>query len=119
MHIRSKKKRLIELKHKVAGVYPNKTKIISHVSTESIQALTSRVRWRGQEVVYQQDPRHVDVLIVEIGLEGVNTVQPQQQTTQGLKTRNHWIPSQAIVTDHKLPDQKFLTHDDAIQFHCE
>ena len=53
--------KLIEPETTLAGVYPIRTNIISHGSTESIKALSTRVRWvtKGMENRY---PRRVDCL---------------------------------------------------------
>ena len=57
------------------GVYQIKTKFISYGSTESIKALNRSVRWRKRGIVYQHDPRHVDVLVKDLGHEQGNAVQ--------------------------------------------
>ena len=41
--------RLIEPKHKLAGVCPVKTRIISHLPTESIKAMITRVHWERSD----------------------------------------------------------------------
>ena len=61
--------------NKLAGVYPIETKIISQGSTESIRALNRRLHWEKRGIVYQHDPRHVDVLVKALGLEHGNSVQ--------------------------------------------
>ena len=57
------------------GVYPIKTKFISYGKTESIKAFNRSVRWRNRGIVYQHDPRHVDVLVKDLGHEQGNAVQ--------------------------------------------
>ena len=37
--------------------------------------MNRRLRWGERGVVYQHDPRHVDVLVKELGLEHGNSVQ--------------------------------------------
>ena len=54
---------------------PIKAKIISYGHTESIKALKGRLHWRERGVVCQHDPRHVDVLVKDLGLEHGNSVQ--------------------------------------------
>ena len=68
-------KRLMEFKMKMTKVYPTKAKIISFGSTESIKTLNRRLHWGREGIVYQHDPRHIDVLVKELGLENGNTVQ--------------------------------------------
>ena len=67
--------RLAELKNKIGGVYPIKTIFISYGSTESINSLNRRLHWEERGIVYQHDPRHVDVLVKDLGLEHGNSVQ--------------------------------------------
>ena len=56
-------------------VYPTKAKIIRFGSSESIKTLNKRLHWGKEGIVYQHDPRHIDVLVKELGLENGNTVQ--------------------------------------------
>ena len=44
-------------------------------STKSIKALNRRICWGETGILYQHDPRHVDVLVESLGLENGNTVQ--------------------------------------------
>ena len=53
----------------------SRQRCISPGPTESIKALNRRVHWRDRGEVFQQDSRHVDVLLQEIGLETANAVQ--------------------------------------------
>ena len=64
---------LTEFEDKMTGVYPIKAKLISYGSTESIKALNRRLHEGKRGIVYQHDPRHVDVLVK--GLEHGNSVQ--------------------------------------------
>ena len=64
--------RLVQLRNKLAGV---RTKRFRHGSTESIKTLSRRVYWRERGVVYQRDPRHVHVVVRELGLGNANVVQ--------------------------------------------
>ena len=68
-------KRLMEFKKEMTKVYPTEAKIISFGSPESIKTLNRRLHWGREGIVYQHDPRHVDVLVKELGLENGNTVQ--------------------------------------------
>ena len=56
-------------------MYPIKATTISHGSPESMKALNRRLHWRKRGIVFQHDPRHVDVLVKELGLERGNSVQ--------------------------------------------
>ena len=68
-------KRLMEFNKEMKKMYPTKEKIISFGSQESIKTLNMRLHWGNEGIVYQHDPRHVDVLVRELGLENGNTVQ--------------------------------------------
>ena len=68
-------KRLKEFEKEMKSVYPFKAKIIGFGSLESIKTLSRRLHWGEEGIVYQHDPRHVDVLVRELGLENGNTVQ--------------------------------------------
>ena len=75
-------KRLMEFKKEMTKVYPTKAKIISFGSSQSIKTLNRRLHWGREGIVYQHDPRHIDVLVKELGLENGNTVQtPAAPTT--------------------------------------
>ena len=56
-------------------VYLIKTKVIFYGSTESIKALNRRLHNGKIGLVYQHDPRHVDVLVKDLGLDHGNSVQ--------------------------------------------
>ena len=50
-------------------------KLISFGSTESIEALKLKVALENKRgIVYQHDPRHVDVLVKDLGIEQDNAV---------------------------------------------
>ena len=68
-------KRLKEFEREMKSVYPIKAKIISFGSLESIKTLNRRLHWGEEGIVYQHDPRHIDVLVRELGLENGKTVQ--------------------------------------------
>ena len=60
-------KRLTEFETEMTSVYPMKAKIISLGSPKSIKTLNRRL--------HQHDPRHIDVLVKDLGLENGNSVQ--------------------------------------------
>ena len=62
------------------SVYPIKAEIISFGSSKSIKTLNRRLHWGEEGIVYQHDPRHIDVLVKELGLENGNTVQTPSST---------------------------------------
>ena len=68
-------KKLKEFERKMTNVYPIKAKAIGYGSSKSIKTLNRRLHWGERGVVYQHDPRHVDVLVKELGLEHGNSVQ--------------------------------------------
>ena len=68
------KESLLELK-KLESVCPIKARIIGAGSTKSIEALNRRICWGETGILYQHDPRHVDVLVERLGLENGYTVQ--------------------------------------------
>ena len=67
--------KLIEIERKMTNVYPIKAKIISYGSSKSIKTLNRRLHWGERGIIYQHDPRHVDVLVKDLGLEHGNSVQ--------------------------------------------
>ena len=56
------------------GVYPIKAKLISYGSTECVKALNRSWHQGKRGIVHH--PRHVDVLVKDLGLEQGNSVQP-------------------------------------------
>ena len=67
--------RLTDFENEMTEVYPTKAKLISYGSRENIKALNRRLHWTRRGVVYQYDPRQVDVLVIDLGLEQGNSVQ--------------------------------------------
>ena len=67
--------KLMEVERKMTSVYPIKPKIISYGSSKSIKTLNRRLHWGERGIMYQHDPRHVDVLVKDLGLEHGNSVQ--------------------------------------------
>ena len=68
-------KKLMEFERKMTRVDPIKAKIISHGSPKSIKTVNRRLHWGKRRIVCQHDPRHVDVLVKDLGLEHGNSVQ--------------------------------------------
>ena len=62
-------KKLMEIERKMTSVYPIKGKIISYGSPKSIKTLNRRLHWGKRGIVYQDDPRHVDLLVKDLGIE--------------------------------------------------
>ena len=67
--------KLMEVERKMTSVYPIKAKVISYRSSKSIKTLNRRLHWEERGIMYQHDPRHVDVLVKDLGLEHGNSVQ--------------------------------------------
>ena len=59
-------KKLMEFERKMTNVYPIKAKVIGCGSSKSIITLKRRLRWGKRGIVYQHDPRHVDVLVKDL-----------------------------------------------------
>ena len=68
-------KKLTEFNRTLTSVLSIIAKIISYGSPKSIKTLNRRLHWRKRGVVYQHDPRHVDVLVNDFRLEHGNPVQ--------------------------------------------
>ena len=68
-------KRLTEFKNEMTSVYPIKAKIISLGSPKSMKNVEQEVALGKGRIVYQHDPRHIDVLVKDLGLENGNSVQ--------------------------------------------
>ena len=54
---------LVELKKRLESAYPIKASMIGASSAKSTKALNRRVRLGERGMVYQHDPRHVDILV--------------------------------------------------------
>ena len=67
--------KLMKIEKRMKEVYPISAKIISHGSSKSIKTLNRRLHWGERGIMYQHDPRHVDVLVKDLGLEHGNSVQ--------------------------------------------
>ena len=81
-------KKLVEFERKMTSVYPIKAKIISNGSPKNIKTLNRRLHWGKRGIVYQHDPRHVDVLVKDLGLEHGNSVQTPA-TRWKMRSQNH------------------------------
>ena len=57
------------------SVYSMKAKIISFGSPKNIKTLNRRLHWTKRGIIYQHDPRRVDVLVKDLGLEHGNSEQ--------------------------------------------
>ena len=68
-------KKLMESERNMTSVYPIKAKIIGYGSPKSIKTLNRRLHWGKRGIVHRHDPRHVDVLVKDLGLEHVCSVQ--------------------------------------------
>ena len=98
-------KKLMEPERKMTSVYPIKAKIIGHGSPKSIKKLNKRLHWGKRGIVYQHDPRHVDVLVKDLGLQHDNSVQtPATPDVTDEESQNHRDKISITSTDHVLPD---------------
>ena len=70
--------------------FEDKAKIISNGSSKSIKTLARRLHRGRKGIVYQHDPRHVDVFTKDLGLENMATPCRHQQhlMQQKKKSRN-------------------------------
>ena len=60
----------------MTGVYPIKAKLVSKGVSGKHQIVEQKAALgEGRGIVYQHDPRHVDVLVEDLGLEHGNSVQ--------------------------------------------
>ena len=66
---------LLEPKKQLESVYPTKASIIGARWAKNIKARNRRTRRGETGLVYQHDPRHVDVLVGSLGLENGITMQ--------------------------------------------
>ena len=58
----------MESERNMTKVHSIKAKVIGHGSLKSVETLNKRLHWREPGIVYQHDPRHVDVIVKESGL---------------------------------------------------
>ena len=66
----------IDGERKMTNVHPIKAKVIGYGSSKSIKTLYRRLHWRKEGIVYQHDPRHIDVLVKDFGLENDSVQTP-------------------------------------------
>ena len=99
-------KRLMKFESKMTSVYSIKAKIISYGSSKSIKTLNRRLHWGRTGILYQHDPRHVDVLVKDLGLEHGNSVQTPA-TADATEEEEESEPLSQVgttSTGHRLPD---------------
>ena len=85
----------LELKKQLESVYPINASIIGASSAKSIKALNRRIRWGEIGILYQHDPRHVDVLVESLALENGDAVQTPM--VDDVKDENPvWLDSEQI-----------------------
>ena len=108
-------KKLMEFERKMASVYPIKAKIIGCGSPKSIKTLNRRLHWGKRGIVYQHDPRHVDVLVKDLGLEHGSSV--QTPATHDVTEEESRSASQVQVTGCQMfvPQSISSRHN----IHCE
>ena len=75
----------MDFESKTTSVYTIKAKIISYGSSKSIKTLNRRLHWGRKGIVYQHDPRHVDVLVEDLGFEHVTPCRHQEHLMQQKK----------------------------------
>ena len=69
------KESLLEIKKQLKSIHPIKVSIIGASSEKSIKALNRRICWGERGILYQHDPRRVDVFVANLGLVKGNAVQ--------------------------------------------
>ena len=92
-------KTLTEFENETTSVYSIKAKIVGHGSPKSIKTLNRRLHSGKRGFVYQHDPRHVDVLVKDLGLEHGNSVQTPAtpDVTEEEESQHHRYRSQMFV----------------------
>ena len=106
----------------MTSVYPIKAKIIGHGSPKSIKTLIRRLHWGKRRIVYQHDPRHVYVLVKDLGLEHGNSLQTpetpdvtEEEESEPLsQVRHHKYRSQVarcLVLSQDRADITFFAND--------
>ena len=111
------RKKLVEVERKMTSVYPIKTKVIGYGSPKSIKTLKRRLHWEKRGIVYQHDPRHVDVLAKDLGLEHGNSVQTPATPDVTEEEESEPLSQQIQVTGCQLfvPQSRSSRHN----IHCE
>ena len=85
----------------------------SIIGASSYQSAESENTWGEKGILYQPDPRHVDVLVESLGLENGNTV--QTPIIDDVKGENPvWLDSEQISKDRShVARCLFLSQDGA------
>ena len=111
-------KRLTEFENKMTSVCPIKAKIISLGSPKSIKTLNRRLHWGKEGIVYQHDPRHIDVLGKDLGLENGNSVQtpatPEVTEEEKSQVQHHKYRSQVarcFFLSQDRADKTFIVNE--------
>ena len=102
-------KRLTEFENEMTSVYPIKAKIISLGSPKSIKTLNRRLHWGKEGIVYQHDPRHIDVLVKDLGLENGNSV--QTPATPEVTEEEKPEPPQPRPSRHNIHRERVVPED--------
>ena len=101
---------LIESERKMMRVHSIIAKVIGHGSLKSVKTLNKRLRWREQGIVYQHDPRHIDVIVNESRLGRGNSARTpatfdvtEEEKSEPLGPDQHYLCS--------LPVDRCVTHN--------
>ena len=119
-------------KRKMTSVYPIKSKVTSYGSSKSIKILNRRLHWGEKGIVYQHDPRHVDVLVKDVGFEHGNSVQTpaapetmeeeeSELLSQGQHHRYRSLVARCLFLSQDRADITFIVNEsaDAEEAHTE
>ena len=112
-------KKLMEFERKMTSVCI-KAKVIGYGSSKSIKTLNRRLHWARRGIVYQYDPRHVDVLVKDLGLEHGNSVQTSN-TRRDRRGRVRTIESGSLTQIQVTGCQMFVPQSRSSRhnIHCE
>ena len=103
---------LLEPKKQLESACPITASISGAASATCIKALNRRVCWGETGILYQHDPRHVDVLVESLGLENENIVQTPM--IDDAKDENAWLdPDQISKYRSHVARCLFLSQDRA------
>ena len=111
--------KLMEFERRMTSVYSIKAKIISFGFWKSIKTLNRRLHWRKRGIVYQHDPRHVDVLVKDLGLEHGNSVQTpatpdvmeEEESEPQSHVLHHRYRSQVLFLSQDRADITFIVNE--------
>ena len=104
----------MELKQQLECENQTKASIIGAGSAKSINALNRRICWRETGILYQHDPRHVDVLVESLGLEKGNTVKTPRVDDAKDENPVRLDPDQASKYRSHVARCLFLSQDRAV-----